>query len=125
MLPVSGSRQVRLVIQVQEKAGSMIVLRVLGLLFLAAGFVSLVVDGVASIASASLVMTPLGQAWFNVHPASLNLTQAIIERYTFPFLWDPVFLTVLLLPSWVVFAVIGVVLYYIGRRRRLSGVVIN
>jgi len=103
----------------------MIVLRILGLLFLAGGFVSLVVDGVASIASGSLVMTPLGQAWFNVHPASLNLTQAVIERYTFPFLWDPVFVSVLFLPSWIVFAVLGAVLYYIGRRRRLSGVVVN
>lgn len=103
----------------------MLVLRIVGLLFLAAGFVSFIVDGVASIASASLVTTPLGQAWFNLHPASLNLTQAVIERYTFPFLWDPVLLSVLLMPGWVVFTVIGVVLYYLGRRRRMSRAVVN
>ena len=103
----------------------MLFLRILGLLFLATGFVSLVVDGVASIASASLVMTPLGQAWFNVHPASLNLVQAVIERYTFPFLWDPLFVSVLFLPGWIVFAVIGAALYYLGHRRTPSSVVIN
>ena len=101
------------------------ILRALGLLFLAAGFVSLVVDGVRTIASASFVMTPLGQAWFDVHPASLNLTQAVIERYTFPFLWDPVFVSVLLLPGWVVFTVIGALIYYLGRRRAPSGILIN
>ena len=103
----------------------MLILRALGLLFLAVGFVSLVVDGVRTIASASFVMTPLGQAWFDVHPASLNLTQAVIERYTFPFLWDPVFVSVLLLPGWVVFTVIGALIYYLGRRRAPSGILIN
>lgn len=101
------------------------ILRALGLLFLAAGFVSLVVDGVKTIASASLVITPLGQAWYELHPPSLNLTQAIIERYTFPFLWDPVLLSVLLLPGWVVFTVLGALLYYIGRRRAPSRIVTN
>ena len=75
-------------------------LRAFGFLFLAAGFVSFVVDGIKTIASAGLVMTSLGQAWFDVHAASLNLVQALIERYTFPFLWDPVFVSVLFLPGW-------------------------
>jgi hypothetical protein len=103
----------------------MLILRALGLLFLAVGFVSLVVDGVRTIASANLVITPLGQAWFDLHPGSLNLTQAVIERYTFPFLWDPVFVSVLLMPGWVVFTVIGALIYYLGRRRAPSGILIN
>ena len=100
-------------------------LRAFGFLFLAAGFVSFVVDGIKTIASASLVMTSLGQAWFDVHAASLNLVQALIERYTFPFLWDPVFVSVLFLPGWVVFTLLGAGIFYLGRRRATSGVVTN
>jgi len=100
-------------------------LRALGLVLMAAGFVSLVVDGVKTIASAGLVITPLGQAWYDVHRASLNLIQALIERYAFPFLWDPVVVTLLFLPGWVVFTLLGAGLYYLGRRRAASGVVTN
>ena len=100
-------------------------LRAFGLLFVAAGFVAFVMDGVKTIASANLVITPLGKAWFDVHVASLNLVQAVIERYTFPFLWDPVLVSVLQMPGWVVFTVLGIALYYLGRRRAASGVITN
>ena len=51
-----------------------------------------------------LKFTATGQAWYWVDPGSLNLLQAVIERYVHPHLWDPVIFTVL---EWPAFAVIG------------------
>ncbi|WP_169569496.1 hypothetical protein [Sneathiella limimaris] len=59
----------------------------------------------------------LGQLWFELHPESLNLTQAIIQRYLIPQLWDPVVVEILLWPAWLVFAIPGVALLLLFRQR--------
>jgi hypothetical protein len=41
-----------------------------------------------------------GELWFRVHPYSLNLCQAIVQRYLHPTLWDPVIITMLQWPGW-------------------------
>jgi hypothetical protein len=67
----------------------------------------------------------LGQVWFDTHHASLNLSQAIIQRYVHPVLWDPGVVTLLGWPSWVALAtaaigssIVGWALLAFGRRRR-------
>ncbi len=42
----------------------------------------------------------LGDLWARMNGASLNLVQAIVQRYLLPALWDPMLVTVLLLPAW-------------------------
>lgn len=34
--------------------------------------------------------TTIGRLWFDLHVGSLNLVQAIVQRYIHPSLWDPV-----------------------------------
>ncbi|TVQ35279.1 MAG: hypothetical protein EA356_08320 [Geminicoccaceae bacterium] len=41
----------------------------------------------------------LGELWFNLDPFSLNLTQAVVQRYLHPGLWDAVLLPVLFQPT--------------------------
>ncbi|MFW5679961.1 MAG: hypothetical protein ACOCYE_01955 [Pseudomonadota bacterium] len=41
----------------------------------------------------------LGELWFELHPFSLNLTQAIVQRYLHPDLWDRVLLPLLFQPT--------------------------
>ena len=60
----------------------------------------------------------LGQLWFTISPASLNLTQAGIERHVLPALWDPVLITALRAPAWITFALIGLLLIWVCRNRR-------
>ncbi len=55
-------------------------------------------------------LSPLGALWFKVHAPSLNLYQAVVERYISPVLWDKVLAPILLWPAVAVFAVPGVVL---------------
>ena len=94
-----------------------LLVRLLGFLFLVAGFAVLFfVDLGARADGASFSFTPLGQFWYSLDPGSLNLTQAVVERYIWPVLWDPVLITVLQWPAALVFAVPGLVLLVLGFR---------
>ena len=53
-----------------------------------------------------------------VRTMQLNLTQAVTQRYVLPELWDPVLLTVLLWPAFIVLAVPGLILFALGSLRR-------
>ncbi len=55
-------------------------------------------------------LRPAGQFWYGLDSGSLNLTQAVIERYLWPPLWDPVILSVLQLPAIVVIGVPGLLI---------------
>lgn len=61
----------------------------------------LVFDVAKGLSGAGLLgFVSLGDLWARVNGASLNLVQAIVQRYLLPALWDPVLVTVLLLPAW-------------------------
>jgi hypothetical protein len=92
----------------------------LGWLLLAAGLMLLGGELIASLRAGEWAPQLLGQLWFQWDSASLNLTQAIIQRYLLPALWDPVIVTLLLWPAWVVFIVPGLLLLLLCRRRRAN-----
>ena len=90
--------------------------RFLAVTSLAVAVILAVVDATRSIAASDLVLTPLGTSWFAVSPGTLNLAQAMVQRYVFPALWDPVIVTILTLPGFVVFLVLALLFAMIGRR---------
>jgi hypothetical protein len=92
--------------------------RLIGFLLLAVAFIALVLDGTKSIASNKLVMTPLGRTWTDIHSTSLQLLEAGVTRHVAEWLWNPVLLNILLSPTWLVLAVLGVVLLLLGRRKK-------
>jgi hypothetical protein len=92
------------------------VFRALALFALAVAVVMAVLDATRSIGASHLMLTPLGESWYSVSPETLNLSQALIQRYTLPMLWDPVMIWILNLPGFVVFAVLAALLYAIGRK---------
>lgn len=63
----------------------------------------------------------LGQVWFELDSGSLNLMQAVVQRYLHPWLWDPAFVQLLLWPAWVVPGVLAILLFLLCRRRRTGG----
>jgi len=66
----------------------------------------------------------LGTLWHQAGPESLNLTQAVTQRYIHPSLWTHVLLPILLTPAWIFFAVVAIVtlvLWLVLLRRRPSG----
>jgi hypothetical protein len=63
--------------------------------------------------------TPLGQAWFDLDPFSLNLAQAVIERYVAVWLWQDAIGPALLQPGWVVLPALGAALVLLGSLWRM------
>lgn len=49
--------------------------------------------------AAGVRLRPAGELWYGLDAASLNLVQAVIERYVWPPLWDPVIAGLLQLPA--------------------------
>ncbi|MGF1609938.1 MAG: hypothetical protein ACFCUQ_11120 [Kiloniellales bacterium] len=93
--------------------------RLLGWLLVLASFASLVYDLIRVAQGEAFRLSPLGQIWFALDPGSLNLVQAVIERYVWPPLWDPAILWVLQQPAALVLLLPGVLLLLlIGRGRR-------
>ena len=58
-----------------------------------------------------------GELWYRLDPGSLNLLQAVTQRYVSPDLWELFSDYVLLEPAALVLAVIGLVLLLLTRRR--------
>lgn len=73
----------------------------------------LAVMTIASVAASVAVLATgvagddLGTLWHAWAPESVNLVQAVVQRYLHPLLWTHVLLPVLLTPALVVFAVLG------------------
>ena len=74
-------------------------------MLIGAGF--LAADAVLWLRAGAIQPTPLGQIWFWLDRFSLNLAQAVIERYVAVTLWQSAIGPALLQPGWVVFPAIG------------------
>jgi cytochrome c-type biogenesis protein CcmH/NrfF len=59
----------------------------------------------------------VGQLWFDLDRSSLNLVQAVVQRYIHPFLWDPIIVTVLLWWAFAALMVLGVLILALSGRR--------
>lgn len=57
----------------------------------------------------------LGEMWFRLDPAGLNLAQAVVQRHISPALWDTAIVGFLLRPAWPSFALSGGILLLLPR----------
>jgi hypothetical protein len=94
--------------------------RTVGVLFLAAGFAALVLDGARSIAASSPLLTPFGESCYRLFPRSFTLLQPAVERHLHPLVWEPFLLSVFLLPTFLMFGLFGLLLLWLARRRESS-----
>ncbi len=90
--------------------------RFIGLLLLAGAFAALVVDGTRSVAARSTEILPLGRTATALAPDAFVKVHTFIEAHA-PLLWDPVLVTILLLPSWLVMGILGFVVLALTRPR--------
>ena len=101
----------------------MIVFRAIGWLLVLAALAALGWDIYLWIHEGHWAATPTGKVWYQISPGSLNLLQAVIERHIWKILWNPIVLTVLLQPLWLVLGIPGLLLALVPRprkRRRFS-----
>jgi hypothetical protein len=95
-------------------------LRFLGVALLVAGLGLLARDLVGVAQGAGFRPEALGQLWYALDPGSLNLLQAVTQRYVAAALWDNGVVWLLLQPAFVVALVLGTLLVLSTRRRRRS-----
>ena len=92
-------------------------LRFIGLLCLALGFIFLVYDGTKSIADQRWYVTKVSDVWITVQESSLTTLKPALEGIA-GWLWDPVVVNVLNAPSWLVLLILGTVLILLGRKKK-------
>src|SRR5271169_1418511 len=95
----------------------MIVGRVIGWIALLAGAAVLVRDLLVWIDTKHWAPIALGKLWYDLNRSSLNLVQAVVQRYIHPFLWDPIIVTVLLWWAFAVLLVLGLLILAVSGRR--------
>ncbi len=97
--------------------GMMVVGRIFGAVLLLAGIASGVGDLLSWQETGAFRLSAAGERWFQFSPDTLNLAQALTQRYLAPEVWDPYMQTVLLWPAVLVLGVPGLVLLWLFRRR--------
>jgi hypothetical protein len=95
----------------------MLVGRVIGWIALLLGAAVLVRDMLVWIDTKHWAPIALGQLWYDLNRSSLNLVQAVTQRYIHPFLWDPVVVSILLSWAFAILMVLGLLLLIVFRRR--------
>ena len=90
----------------------------LGLFLVIAAIATFAADLAAASEGNDMQLMPLGQLWYSLHVGSLNLTQAVIERYIWEPLWDPLLTSVLQLPAGPVLGLLGILLIVASLLRR-------
>jgi len=84
------------------------------------GIMMLGADLVRALERGSYKAIALGELWYLGHAGSLNGLQAGVQRYLDPALWDRGIAPVLLLPCWLIFTVLGLVIAFLCRPREPS-----
>jgi hypothetical protein len=92
--------------------------RLIGLLLLAAAIAVLVWEAMGLVQYGEWRLIAFGEIAFRLAPESLNLAQAVTQRYVAPWLWDPVIQTFLLWPAWPILGGLAVLFLAWGRPRR-------
>ncbi len=90
----------------------------LGVVLTALAALALLYEAIVAAQAGQWRLVPAGEIWFTLHTASLNLVQAIVQRYLHPFLWDPVIAGFLQWPLWASFGGPGIALLTIFGSRR-------
>jgi hypothetical protein len=91
--------------------------RLIGWIIFLAGLSVLVRDVLVWIDTKRWAPLALGQLWFDLNRSSLNLVQAVVQRYIHPFLWDPIIVTILLCWAFVVLIVLGLLILAVSHIR--------
>lgn len=92
-------------------------LRFIGLCLLATAFFFFVYDGTKSIANQHLVYMKVGEVWADVDQGSLAQVQNWLKQKA-TWAWDPYMQALFDLPTWVVLAIVAMILILLGRKKK-------
>ena len=93
-------------------------LRFVGLLLLALGFIFLVYDGIRSISDGGILLTKASEVWNAIHDRSLAAFQTLVESDAGAEIWQVGIAPILEQPASAVACVLGVILIVLGRKKK-------
>ena len=67
---------------------------------------------------AIITLTTMQALWELINPASLAKLKPLIAPYAGGLLWDPVTVAILAAPAWSLLGVAGILLLFLGRKRK-------
>lgn len=91
--------------------------RVLGWLLLAGAAVALGADLLRSARAGTIETQPIGAMWYALSPGGLISTQAWVQAFISPAVWNRGIFPLLTMPAWVPAGFLGAVFLLITRRR--------
>ena len=92
----------------------MIVGRIIGWLLLAIAAGVAATDLLIVVFAGEVAAAAFGQSWFDFDRDSLGLSQAVIQRYVWPYFWHPIITTALLWPTWLSLCVVAAIPGVVG-----------
>jgi hypothetical protein len=102
------------------------VLRFLASIFALVAVVALINDATPALnGTGPFHSTSVIGYWQQLAPASLEAARTTVTQGTVPWLWDPVILSVIGLPTPVLFGLLAIACGYLGRRRMETKLHIN
>ncbi len=93
-------------------------LRFVGMLLLALGFIFLVYDGIRTISDGTILLTKASEIWIILNDRSLEAFRVLVERYTGAEFWRAGVATILDQPASAVACILGVILIVLGRKKK-------
>lgn len=101
-------------------------LRFLARPLLIAAVVAIAYDGTRTLAGGSgLVITSLGDHWKHLSPNTLEALRHLLTTKLPAITWNMGLAPLLRMPAWLALGIVGLVLAWIGRRRKEVGIFIN
>ncbi len=94
-----------------------LICRLLAYICLSLAIITAVLDAARSVGASNLVITPLRDSWQSVSATSFALVETSIKTHLYDIFWDPLMLWLLEAPTFIVFALLALLLYAIGYRR--------
>jgi hypothetical protein len=92
-------------------------LRLASLVALAIAVIAGTIDSIQSVAASSMIITPMGDAWQDLNPSSLESLQSSISYYVHPRFYTLAFQWLMLQPAFAVFLVLSLVLWMAGYKK--------
>lgn len=91
--------------------------RIIGWVLFLAGLSVLLRDMLVWLDTGSWAPLAIGELWYDLDRSSLNLAQAVVQRYLHPFLWNPVIVGLLLCWAFAVLMGLGAAILLVSYRR--------
>lgn len=108
------------------RSGFQALLRIMARPLLIAAVVAVAYDGSRTLAGGSgIVVTSLAEHWIHFFPATYEAAKTVLATRVHPQAWELALAPVLRLPAWLVAGALGLLLAWLGKRRKEVAIFIN